>query len=251
MPTDTQMSSSRRIPPSWLIAAGVLAAVALAVTLVALLGGDPAGSSDDSAPSIVQPAAPGEAGSELSEDDLEDIEPPPYTAADVGFMQDMIPHHEQAIEMTNLVAERSESEDIALLAGRIEISQKGEIALMEDWLSARGEELPTGRSHDGAHGNHAMPDHGSHAMSDGGLMPGMLTESQFARLSAASGGEFDRLFCDLMIQHHRGALTMVDEQRATGGGIEAEGYKVSADIEADQRIEIQRMRQVLRGIGNQ
>ena len=130
---------------------------------------------------------------------------------------------------------------------------------MEDWLSARGEELPTGGSHDGAHGNHAMPDHGSHAMSDhgshamsdGGLMPGMLTESQFARLSAASGGEFDRLFCDLMIQHHRGALTMVDEQRATGGGIEAEGYKVSADIEADQRIEIQRMQQVLRGIGNQ
>ena len=260
MPTDTQMSSSRRIPPSWLIAAGVLAAVALAVVLVALLGGDPAGSSDDSAPSIVQPAAPGEAGSELTEDDLEDIEPPPYSAADVGFMQDMIPHHEQAIEMTNLVAERSESEDIALLAGRIEISQKGEIALMEDWLSARGEELPTGRSHDGAHGNHAMPDHGSHAMSehgshamsdDGELMPGMLTESQFARLSAASGGEFDRLFCDLMIQHHRGALTMVDEQRATGGGIEAEGYKVSADIEADQRIEIQRMRQVLSGLGNQ
>ena len=244
------MISSRRIRPAWLLAAGVLAAVAIGVGLIALLGSDPAGSGGDAAPSIVQPAAPGEAGSELSEDDLEDIEPPPYTDADVGFMQDMIPHHEQALEMTNLVAERSESKDIALLAGRIEISQKGEIALMEDWLSARGEEPSSGRSHGGAHGNQGMSHDGSHAMSHGELMPGMLTESQFARLSAAGGGEFDRLFCDLMIQHHRGALAMVNQQRATGGGIEAEGYKVSADIEADQRIEIRRMRQVLRGLGN-
>jgi len=244
------MISPRRIPNVWLTAAGVLAAIVLAVGLIALLDRDPAESSGDAAPNIVQPAAPGEAGSELSEQDLEDIEPPPYTAADVGFMQDMIPHHEQAIEMTNLVAERSESEDIALLAGRIEISQKGEIALMNDWLSARGEEPSSEGSHGGAYGDHAMSHHGSHEMSDGELMPGMLTESQFARLSAASGGEFDRLFCDLMIQHHRGALAMVDEQRATGGGIEAEGYKVSADIEADQRIEISRMRQVLKGIGS-
>jgi uncharacterized protein (DUF305 family) len=240
------MISSRRIRPAWLIAAGVLAAIALAVGLIALIGRDPGGSSDGSAPSIVQPAAPGEAGSQLSEDELEEIEPPPYAAADVRFMQDMIPHHEQALEMTKLVAERSESERIALLAGRIEISQKGEIALMEDWLSARGEDPPTGRSHGGAHAQHAMPHHTSRAMSHGELMPGMLTESQFARLRAASGGEFDRLFCELMIQHHRGALVMVDQQRATGGGVEAEGYKVSADIEADQRIEIRRMREVLR-----
>jgi uncharacterized protein (DUF305 family) len=244
------MISSGRIRPAWLIAAGVLAAIVIAVALIAFLGGDPGESSGDAAPSIVQPAAPGEAGSELSEDDLEAIDPPPYTAADVRFMQDMIPHHEQALAMTDLVGERTGSEDIALLARRIEITQKGEIALMEDWLSARGEEQSTGRSHGGAHGDHAMSHHGSGAMSHGELMPGMLTELQFARLSAARGGEFDRLFCGLMIQHHRGALTMVDQQRAAGGGIEAEGFKVSADIEADQRIEIRRMRQVLREIGN-
>ena len=245
------MISSSRIRPAWLIAAGVLAAIVLVVGLIVLLDGDPSGSGGDAAPNIVQPAAPGEAGSELSEEELEEIEPPSYTAADVGFMQDMIPHHEQALEMTDLVAERSESEDIALLAGRIEISQKGEISLMKDWLSARGEEPSSEGSHGGTHGDHAMSHHGSHAMSDGELMPGMLTESQFARLSAARGGEFDRLFCDLMIQHHRGALAMVDQQRATGGGIEAEGYRVSADIEADQRIEISRMRQVLKELESQ
>jgi uncharacterized protein (DUF305 family) len=244
------MISSSRIRPAWLFTAGVLAGIVLAVGLIALLDGDSGGSSGDAAPNIVQPAAPGEAGSELTEDELEDIEPPSYTDADVRFMQDMIPHHQQGLEMTDLVAERSASRDIALLAGRIAITQKSEIGLMEDWLSGRGEEPSTGSSHGAAQGHDGMSHHGSGAMADGEMMPGMLTESQYARLSAARGGEFDRLFCDLMIQHHRGALTMVDQQRAAGGGIESEGYAVSAEIEADQRIEIRRMRQVLREIGN-
>jgi uncharacterized protein (DUF305 family) len=244
------MTSSGRIPPAWPIAAGLLAAVALAVGLIALLGGDDAGSGGEVAPNIVQPAAPGEAASDLSADELEDIEPPPYTDADVRFMQGMIPHHEQALAMTNLVPERSESEDIALLARRIAISQRAEIALMEAWLFARGEERSTEHSHGGPNHDHATSHHGSGEMAHHELMPGMLTESQLARLRAASGREFDRLFCQFMIQHHRGALTMVHQQRAAGGGVEAEGYKVSADIEADQRIEIRRMQEVLRGIGN-
>jgi uncharacterized protein (DUF305 family) len=243
------MVSLRRIPPEWLIVGGVLTAVGIAAGLSALLDGDPAGPSGEPAPNIVQPAAPGEASSELTEDDLEDIEPPAYTDADVRFMQDMIPHHQQALQMTDLVAERTDSEEIALLAGRIEISQKSEIALMKDWLADRGE-ASTGGSHGGDHGHHSMPGGDSGAMSHE-LMPGMLSEPQFARLSAASGDDFDRLFCQLMIQHHRGALTMVDQQRAAGGGIEAEGYTVSAHIEADQRIEIKRMREVLSGMQEQ
>jgi uncharacterized protein (DUF305 family) len=245
------MNSSRRIPAAWLIAAGGLVAIVLAIGLLALLESDSSESADGSGPIIVQPAAPGEAGSELSEEDLEGIEPPPHTAADVRFMHDMIPHHEQALAMTDLVAERTDSDDIALLAGRIELSQKGEIALMEDWLAARGEDASGRSSHHGAHGSHEMSHHGSGAMAHAGLMPGMLTDAQFARLSAARGNQFGRLFCQLMIQHHRGALTMVDRQRATGGGIEAESFKVSADIEADQRIEIRRMQEVLRGLETQ
>ncbi|MGH2383373.1 MAG: DUF305 domain-containing protein [Candidatus Limnocylindria bacterium] len=183
-----------------------------------------------SAPRIVQPGAPGEPSRELTEDELREIEAPPYNAADVRFMEGMIPHHAQALEMTALVPDRRRRGDLALFARRIEVSQEGEIELMQEWLAARGEDVPAIDS-DHAH--------------EGELMPGMLTEQQFARLSAAAGAQFDRLFLELMTQHHKGALVMVEELRAGGGGLEPESSTFAAHVEADQGIEISRMREML------
>jgi uncharacterized protein (DUF305 family) len=204
----------------------------LAAMLVAVLGVacDSSEAGDAPGPRIVQPGAPGEPARELTEEDLEDFEPPAYTAADVRFMQGMIPHHTQALDMTGLVEDHTEREDIALLAGRIEASQEGEIELMQDWLETRGEEVPN--SH---------PTH--HA--SGELAPGMLTEDQFDRLAAATGKDFVRLFLKFMIRHHEGALIMVEQLRADGGAVEPESFTFSAHVEADQRIEIGRMQELL------
>jgi uncharacterized protein (DUF305 family) len=143
-------------------------------------------------------------------------------------MQAMIAHHDQALRMTGLVPDRSEWEDIALFARRIEIGQESEIALMTAWLEARNE-ATTGH------------DHGADPM------PGMLTEDQFGQLAAATGADFDRLFLELMIYHHEGALIMVQDVLASGGGQETEIFQILSHIDADQRIEIDRMRGLLAG----
>lgn len=239
---------TRRPPVARAIAAGLIAVVALGAGLIALLTGgspEPEGASADR---VVQPAAPGEGVREVSGDELDELDVT-HTDADVQFMQDMIHHHQQALTMTSLVEARSDSEEIDLLAGRIEVSQQAEIELMAAWLEARGEEVPDVHAlyEGGAEHDHSEHDHG---LGDGELMPGMLTEAQLTRLGAAEKGQFDRLFCRQMIQHHAGALVMVDELRAAGGGSEPESYRTSAEIEADQRIEIRRMRELLRaGIG--
>jgi uncharacterized protein (DUF305 family) len=150
-----------------------------------------------------------------------------YTEADVRFMHGMIPHHAQALDMTGLVLERTENEHIRRLAQRIEISQRDEIARMRRWLQVRGEPVPDERHR-------------------GTLMPGMLTEEEMARLSAAQGSEFDRLFLELMIHHHEGALVMVDDLFTTdGAGQEAEIFLFASHVDADQRAEIARMRGML------
>jgi uncharacterized protein (DUF305 family) len=149
------------------------------------------------------------------------------TDADVRFVQEMIHHHAQALEMTELVADRAESAQLERLALRIEISQVDEIARMRRWLERRGEEAPGGHAH-------------------GALMPGMLTAEQMASLAAARGAEFDRLFLELMIQHHEGALVMVRELHAGGAGPqEPELFQLVSHIDADQRAEIARMRGML------
>jgi uncharacterized protein (DUF305 family) len=223
-------------------------AVALVVVvLVAVLGDDGSAPGDDSAVRVVQPSAPGERASELTEDDLEEIDQPTYSAADVGFMQGMIVHHQQALEMTALVPDRSQSREIALLARRIELSQKAEIAQMKDWLTARDERVSAGHGGHAHHSTHGGWVHDHSGGSHEAVMPGMLTEGQLARLAAARDDEFDRLFLEGMIQHHRGALVMVDELRADGGAVETESYTISAHVEADQEIEIGRMRDVLSG----
>ena len=149
-------------------------------------------------------------------------------------MQGMISHHAQALEMTALLASRTDREEMRLLARRIELSQSDEIGMMQRWLKKRGEAVPD---------EHAHHDHG------GALMPGMLTPEQMSRLEAAKGPEFDRLFLESMIKHHDGALTMVNDLFATqGAGQEPEIFAFASDVDADQRIEIDRMSGMLLGI---
>ncbi len=189
-----------------------------------------------SAPRTVQPGAPGEPSRVVDSDDASAPGPPVYVEADVRFMQGMIPHHAQALEMTALVPARTESTALRRLALRMEISQRDEIGLMERWLRSRGEPVPG----EGAHGVHG----------EGELMPGMLTGEQMGRLAAARGEEFVRLFLELMIYHHRGALVMVDQLLAApGGGQASEVFQFASHVEADQRMEIRRMEGMLETMG--
>ena len=156
-----------------------------------------------------------------------------YSEADVRFMHGMIPHHAQALNMTALVTERTENQDIRRLAQRIEISQRDEIARMQRWLERRGESVPDEHRH-------------------GELMPGMLTEEEMARLSAARGSEFDLLFLEFMIHHHEGALVMVDDLFTTdGAGQETEIFLFASHVDSDQRAEIARMRSMLNSTTSQ
>jgi uncharacterized protein (DUF305 family) len=159
-----------------------------------------------------------------------------YTAADVAFMQGMIAHHAQAIEMAALVATRSTREDMHLLAQRIDVSQRDEIATMQRWLRSRHQEAPgldASRQHHDADG-HPM------------LMPGMLTPEEMAALAAATGPEFERLFLQGMIKHHQGALKMVADLFASHGAAqEPQISEFATDVDADQRAEIARMTAML------
>ena len=149
-----------------------------------------------------------------------------HTPADVRFMQNMIGHHAQAIEMVGLLKTRTSRDDMRTLGLRIEISQADEIATMQQWLRARGEDAPA--VHEG---------HAAHA-----AMPGMLSPEQMRQLEDARGADFDELFLRFMIQHHQGALVMVDELFATpGAGQESAIFAFATDAAADQQAEIDRM----------
>ena len=193
----------------------------------------PASAASAAAPRVVQPGAPGQATRVVSTLELDAATTRlPHTEADVLFMQGMIPHHAQALEMTALVEARTRSEDIRLLARRIEISQHDEIAQMGRWLEERGENVP------GEHAHHMMGDHA--------LMPGMLSASDMAALRGARGADFDRLFLEHMIRHHEGALIMVRDLFASpGSGQESMISVFASHVEADQQIEIERMQRML------
>ncbi len=219
-----------------LVIAAVAAAVATGAAVlvaVAVSGGDDAVPAAVPTHRVVQPGAPGQSARTLSPEDVARLSAPPHNAADVEFVRKMIPHHAQALEMTALVAGRSRRTEIAQLAGRIEISQKDEIALMQQWLTGRREALPS-----------AHADHVGH----GGLMPGMLDQSDLIRLAQAKGTAFDRLFLDYMIRHHQGAVTMVTQLYQAGGGIEPAADRLAREVNADQQIEIRRMQELLSGL---
>jgi uncharacterized protein (DUF305 family) len=206
-----------------------------AFLLVAVAGGSACrATAGEPSPRIIQPGAPGESGRVIAADKAVDLSRVQHTAADVRFMQGMIGHHAQALEMTDLLLSRSRREDMRLLARRIEVSQADEIKMMQDWLKSRGQDVP------GEHAHHAP---------GAPLMPGMLTVEEMGRLSAAQGAEFDRLFLEFMIKHHEGALIMVEQLFATAGaGQEAEIFAFAADVDADQRMEIERMGAMLKEI---
>jgi uncharacterized protein (DUF305 family) len=162
---------------------------------------------------------------------------PNVSPADVAFMRGMIAHHGQAVEMTALVPARTGRENMRLLARRIDISQQGEMSMMRRWLADRGQDTTPAMQHDMHAGMSGM----QHAM-----MPGMLTPEEMARLAAATGPEFERLFLEGMIRHHQGALVMVEQLLAAPGAAQdPETFRFASDVDADQRAEIARMQAML------
>lgn len=183
-------------------------------------------------PRTVYPGAPGEA-SRQAEAGPPRTSAAPATAADVAFIRAMIPHHAQALTMAALVPPRTERGDVRLLAERIEASQEAEIAQMRRWLESRGKAAAPA----------APAGHDEH---DAETAHGMATPEELAGLAAARGPAFDRLFLELMIRHHEGALRMTRDLLATeGGGQEPELFQLISHIDADQRAEIARMRRML------
>jgi uncharacterized protein (DUF305 family) len=165
-----------------------------------------------------------------------------FTAADVEFMAGMIHHHAQALVMARMIPTHTTNGPLQVLSGRIIVGQNDEIAIMQNWLRANGQPVPEPDTT--AAGAHAMHD-GGHGMHE--LMPGMLTAEQMTQLEAARGPEFDRLFLTFMIQHHQGAITMVDQLFDTFGAAQNDlVFKIASDIGADQTSEIDRMQSMLR-----
>jgi uncharacterized protein (DUF305 family) len=162
----------------------------------------------------------------------------PYTAADIRFMSTMMHHHAQAIVMSKMAPTHGASEALLRLTQRIINAQSDEIAMMSRWLADRNQPIPTPNPA----GEVMQMDGMTHTT----LMPGMLTEEQMKQLDAARGPEFDRLFLTFMIQHHRGAVTMVQELLANRGAANDETvFKFAADVNVDQTTEINRMLEML------
>jgi uncharacterized protein (DUF305 family) len=160
-------------------------------------------------------------------------------------MSDMIGHHRQALVMAEWAPSHGASPAVRTLAERIASGQHDEIALMQQWLRDRqqpGSPAPGSSTDTSSHSAGQGHQHGEHGM----LMPGMLTQAQLDELNRARGREFDRLFLQYMIQHHRGALTMVDRLFATPGAAREEAtFKLANDVSADQSSEIARMERML------
>jgi uncharacterized protein (DUF305 family) len=203
-----------------------------------------------SAPVIVQPGAPGQPTRTLPPSTKGTL--PPASPADVQFMQGMIMHHGQAVEMTALIDSHTENKDVRGIGLRISRSQSDEIQFMKRWLATRGQPISDDMSgmsgmdmsHDHMSHDHMSHDHMSHGAMM--LMPGMLTPEQMEALRNAKGAEFDRLFLTGMIQHHGGALTMVKELFDTAGaGQDAELFDFATDVDSGQRAEIRIMRNML------
>ena len=199
--------------------------------------------SDSSTPVVVQPGAPGQPTRTLPASTRATLPPP--SPADVQFMQGMIMHHAQAVEMTALVASHSENKDLRSLGARISSSQSDEIRFMTRWLEARGQPTSMATSH-GSPGSHGPETHGANMPSHNMLMPGMLTAKQMEALRKAKGKAFDHLFLSGMIQHHNGALVMVKELFDTAGaGQDAEVFNFATDVDSGQRAEIRVMQKML------
>ena len=216
----------------------VLCATLVVTSIVAGFFGSPARAQQTASgplPVVVQPGAPGKPSKTLPPSTKGTL--PSRSQADVEFMQGMIMHHAQAVEMTALIASHTDNKDLHLLGAKISSSQSDEIKFMQRWLAARGESISM-----------AMP--GMSGMDASGkpmpLMPGMLTPEQMEALRNAKGAEFDHLFLVGMIQHHNGALIMVKDLFDTAGaGQEADIFNFATDADNTQRAEIKIMQSML------
>lgn len=226
-------TSAIRVVLSVAVCLSVLAATSTRENISSLRVG--AQQTAPSRPNVVQPGAPGKPTQTLPPTTRGTL--PPASQADVQFMQGMITHHAQAVEMTALIESHTENKDVRSLGARISRSQSDEIKFMKRWLVSRGQPVPQ-----------SMPDT-PHAHTSHGpmmLMPGMLTAEQMEALGKARGEEFDRLFLTGMIQHHAGALTMVKDLFDTAGaGQDAELFNFATDVDSGQRAEIRIMLSML------
>jgi uncharacterized protein (DUF305 family) len=194
-------------------------------------------------PVVVQPGAPGQPTRTLPPSTRATL--PPRSLADVQFMQGMIMHHAQAVEMTALIGSHTENKNLRSLGARISSSQSDEIKFMKRWLAARGAPISPPMPEMEMPGmDMSSMDMSSHQMA---LMPGMLTPEQMEALRKATGAEFDHLFLTGMIQHHNGALIMVkDLFDKAGSGQDAELFNFATDVDSGQRAEIRIMQTMLR-----
>ena len=184
---------------------------------------------------IIKPGAPGHPTRELSAEEAIKIADTSYSPADAQFMHDMIPHHHQALEMAALVADRTNRPELIDVAGRINVSQSDEIEFMQQWLRQRGEQVPDPAAHEAMHTDHTMA--------------GMATPEQMAELAQSKSTAFDRLFLTLMITHHEGAVTMVDELlEQPGSAYDPVLFEFTTNITNDQTAEIERMNALLVGL---
>ncbi len=192
-------------------------------------------------PIVVQPGAPGQPTRTLPPSTRATL--PPRSPKDVEFMQGMVMHHAQAVEMTALIESHTENKDVRLLGARISKSQSDEIRFMKRWLEARGDPVSPPMSEMSGMKMPGM-DMSSHHM----LMPGMLTPKQMVALRKAKGAAFAHLFLTGMIQHHNGALIMVKDLFDTAGaGQDAELFNFATDVDSGQRAEIRIMQTMLGG----
>jgi uncharacterized protein (DUF305 family) len=186
---------------------------------------------------IVHPGAPGQPASILSAAEAIEIAETSYSPDDVQFMQDMIPHHHQALEMALLVSDRTNNPELIDVAGRINASQGDEIEFMQNWLRDRGQDVSEPTAHEGMHTTHEMA--------------GMASPDQMLELASADGSAFDQLFLTLMITHHEGAVKMVEELiEQPGSAYDPVLFEFTTDITNDQTTEIERMNSLLVGLSS-
>lgn len=214
--------SSAKFRPALVLAGASLAALAA-----------PAAPAQEVA--IYQPGAPGSEGKAIDAEAAARLADTRYAPADVAFMQGMIHHHHQAVQMSELVEARTNHPELRDVAGRIKASQNDEITFMQGWLAQRGEDAPDPTRGHGAHLHHTMQ--------------GMASAEDMAMLAAVSGTAFDEKFLRLMITHHDGALDMVRELLGTSGAAHDPAlYQFASDIRNDQKAEIDRMVGILSGL---
>ena len=196
---------------------------------------------------IIKPGAPGEESENLKAEEATAIANTSFIEADVKFLQGMIVHHEQAILMSSMVAKRTNNPTIVDLADRIDASQEDEISFMESWLKERGESRPKENMHSMMK-HHDMK---HHDMSMHLEMVGMASPKQLEELENSKSTDFDRLFLQLMIAHHDGALEMVkDLKKFSGAAYDPVLNEFVSDLVNDQGVEIERMNTIAVGLSD-